>query len=326
MGDEWGHRSTITQPCTCTDTHTHAQHVHTRRHSHNVKDIIAMITIVTIFVRSIRIDQDKRKECRNNHHHNNHNNNFQQLKKDNQTLDSNIEKIDTTIHPALEILTGCDNQLFKNIMSRYPTPIVYETISYFFSSIVTFVSPLLPVSQLPHLCQIICLEHLEQLISLSMSGSTNMLKEIFSVIGGIVQYQQSKKVLQSTYETYECNEDIVNQLQNIFILTVNKLVECGTNQYSDIMNTSVDITSLNWNETIQSLNDNLNAEQYETIFTILQSVFDNIPCITSFISNLSEITQFSLLLLSKRYQNTSLSLAVCQYLKSIVSKKNLISF
>lgn len=204
-------------------------------------------------------------------------------------------------------------------MSRYPTSIIHESISYFFSSIVTFVSPLLPVSQLPNLCQIICLEHLEQIMLQSMSGATNMLKEFFSVIGGIVQYQQSKKILESTYETYECNEENVLQLQNILILTVNKFVEFCTNQYTDINNVSVDISSENWDEIIQSLNNSLNSELYESIFSILQSIFDNIPCITSYLSHLFEITQFSILLLSKKYQNTSLSLTVCQYLKSIVS-------
>lgn len=264
------------------------------------QNLVTMITVITIFVRSIRISQQERADSL-------------------ESLVTLNPPIDTSLHPALDILLVHDGSLFQSLLLKYPSDTLAEAVSYFFLSIVTFISPLLPVSQLSTLV-LFYSQHLDRLFKNHLNGTCDLIKEIFSVIGSVVQYQRSKELVRSTYSEYHCNESILKNLEDVLVNLLNT-----TTQFLFPISTDLSIFSLpfdifypNWVETRDSLLETINSERCDILFTFLQGIFDHTSCLAQFIPFLPEALTLSVLFLSKSTHNASLSLAACHFLNSIV--------
>jgi hypothetical protein len=267
----------------------------------NDQDLVTMITVITIFVRSIRISQP------------------QERAESVESLATLNPSIDTSLHPALDILLVHDGSLFQSLLLRHPSSSLAEAISHFFLSIVTFISPLLPVSQLSTLV-LFYSQHLEGLFRSHLNGACDLIKEIFSVIGSVVQYQRSKELIHSTYSEYHCNESILKNLEdvlvNLLVTTTQALFPLPTDL--PLFSFPFDIFYPHWDETRTSLLETMSSERCDVLFTFLRGIFDNTSCLAQFIPSLPEALTLSVLFLSKGSHNASLSLAACHFLKSIV--------
>jgi hypothetical protein len=272
----------------------------------NDQDLVTMITVIAIFVRSIRIPQQQ-----------------QQQRGDSlESIAALNPSIDTSLHPALDILLVHDGSLFQSLLLRHPSSSLAEAISYFFISIVTFISPLLPVSQLSTLV-LFYAQHLEGLFSNHLNGACDLIKEIFSVIGSVVQYQRSKELIQSSHSEYQCNASVLNNLEDVLVsllsTTIQSLFPLPMNH--PLFALPFDIFHPHWEETRVSLLESstaVNSERCDVLFTFLQGLFDHTSCLAQFIPSLTESLTLGVLFLSKRCHNASLSLSACQFLKSIV--------
>jgi hypothetical protein len=265
----------------------------------NEKDLIAMMTVVNIFVRSIRLSLKERAEP--------------------SAVSITSTVIDTSLHPALQILLALDGTLFHSLLQQFPSPLLAEAISHFFLSIVTFISPLLPVTQLSSLVTF-CSQHLEELFSSHLTGACELVKEIFSVIGSVVQYQRSKEVIQSTHSEYYCNDEALRVLEDVLVQlltnTAQFLIPLQCRNF--LSSLPFDLFSPLWDESRNSLLETFNSERCDLLLSFLHGVFDHTSCFAQYIPSLNETVTLAVLFISKRCHNASLSLSAGQFLKSIV--------
>jgi hypothetical protein len=255
---------------------------------------------VTIFVRSIRLTQKERADS-------------------SLVPSGSSTVIDSTLHPALEILLAMDGTLFQSLLRQFPSSLLAEAISHFFLSIVTFISPLLPVSQLSTLVTF-CSQHLEDLFPSHLTGASELVKEIFSVIGSVVQYQRSKELIQSTHSDYQCNEAVLRDLETVLVhllsTTAQFLFPLQCRNF--LSSVPFDLFSSQWDQCRVSLLETFNTERCELLLSFLQGVFDHTSCFAQYIPSLFETVTLAVLFISKRCHNASLSLSAGQFLKSIV--------
>ena len=239
--------------------------------------------------------------------------------------------IDKSLHPILQdgILQLSGDDVFGALGKVYGgDTFVCEALCYLYTSLMTFVAPLVPQYHLCEFSSCLLSYYVEPISEVARGGTCDFVMELLSIVGPTVQYHKSKMLYQSTYGS-ECSPQVLNGLEKLLVEAVNfscracmGVFQLMSAYISDECLCMVDLASSEWLQTrdIAAHEERLcRSDQMEHGFRVLRSVCDTVPFLWGNLEYATAAACSALLYLPNGFDNIALSHSASLFLKSMVS-------
>jgi hypothetical protein len=241
-----------------------------------------------------------------------------------------VQYVDPSLHPILqEVLRLSSEDVLGSLAAQFSShKEVAEALVYLCTSLITFVAPMLPHAQLRHFCSSLLICYVQPVAQAAPTATCEFVIELVEIVGGIVQYNRSKTLFQSTYGA-NCPAAIVTDLENLSVEAMTFACEGSSEVFAFLSNAiglnascDIDLSSMKWLQTRDRiLHDQQNlCESLEISFRVLRSVFESARCLVSEVpSLLLSAVCAAVMSLPKIFDSTSLSLSAALLLQAMVS-------
>lgn len=241
-----------------------------------------------------------------------------------------VDRVDISCHPIFQEISHLSNDdllgTLSVIFSKHHS--VCDALAHLCTSMVTFIAPMIRHSQLQYFCSSIFNCYIQPIADSTPVGTCEFVMELLEIVGGVVQYNRSKALIQSTYGK-NCPDAIVRDLETLLAAAVGFIFD-GSADLLSLISSAVgsdcncgdfDFSSGTWMHIRQEMTSNKAciSEHLEICYRVLRSVFESTRCLCCHLPLLLPIVCAAVLTLPNTFDNTSLSHSAVLLLQSVVS-------